>query len=72
MRGLRKLSKPSRGRRRFPKTADAKALEATRLCRYAHEELHRMGQRAWEERWGISLSVEQAKVWSEYLKRRGG
>lgn len=40
------------------------------LCRYAHQELHDIGQKAWEERWGVSLSVEQAKVWAEYQRRQ--
>lgn len=53
MRGLRKVSKPSRGRR-FPHTADAKALEDTR----AKPCLLR-GRKCWVNSWrGVYPNVE--------------
>lgn len=113
MKGLRRVSRPSRGRR-FKGTEDPKALEHTRaqrcllsgkritvtvwrgvypnrkevelemqhqcdpsgrveahhtvtkarggkdsqtvpLCRFAHDELHKIGQRAFCQKWGVSL-----------------
>jgi hypothetical protein len=133
MRGLRKVSKPKVGGRRFKASKDEQALQETRsrpcllrgkrctitvwryagdavngspykspvaqeyqhvcdspaeahhvttkargghdgqtvpLCRAAHAELHGIGQKAFEERWDVSLSVEQAKVWAAYKARK--
>jgi len=44
--------------------------ETLPLCRHAHRELHDLGPKAFEARWGVSLEVERATRWAAYQAQR--
>ena len=66
MRGLRKVSKPKVGGRRFPKTADPKALESVRK-----EPCLLRGRRCTLMRW-IGVHPNKVEVPTEYIHQCEG